>query len=101
MTGCARFFLIMLILVPIAYVVASFITGDDGLKFVNDLFGKKEKQEETEFTITFDEEDLKPSQSSDVLDLRKALKKKDRTIDSLERENMRLKARIHDLQSGN
>lgn len=43
MTGCARFFIALLILIPVAYFAAKFINGGEGIpeveEFLNRIFG--------------------------------------------------------------
>ena len=38
-TGCARFFLVLIILAPIAYLGASYYNGEDGIENVKNFLG--------------------------------------------------------------
>ena len=38
MTGCARIFIILIILAPLAYIGASYFNGEDGLSKITTLF---------------------------------------------------------------
>jgi hypothetical protein len=38
-TGCARFFLVLIILAPLAYLGASYYNGQDGIENVKSLLG--------------------------------------------------------------
>lgn len=42
-TGCARLFLVLLIVAPIAFFVASYINGSDPMETLGNLFGSKEE----------------------------------------------------------
>lgn len=99
MTGCARFFLVLLVLIPVAYVVASFITGDNGMDFINDIFGKKSDDK----TEILEDTPLTPSEdpSQEVYDLEKELDKKNLEIKSLKEENARLKSTLDRLLQEN
>ncbi len=39
LTGCAKFFLILLVLAPLAYIGASYYNGEDGIKNLKALIG--------------------------------------------------------------
>jgi hypothetical protein len=43
LTGFARFFILLLILTPIAYMVASYVNGEDGLGNIKRLIGIAEQ----------------------------------------------------------
>lgn len=38
-TGCARFFFVLIILAPLAYLGASYFNGEDGIQNIKDLIG--------------------------------------------------------------
>lgn len=44
MTSFARFFIIMIILAPLAYIGASYYRGEDGLQNIKNLFGGNQQQ---------------------------------------------------------
>lgn len=45
-TGCARFFLVMLILAPLAYIGASYYNGQDPIENIKGLFGSSDSNSE-------------------------------------------------------
>lgn len=48
MTGFARFFIVMLFLVPLAYLGAAYYNGQDGIQNIKNLFGMDRKKPATE-----------------------------------------------------
>lgn len=49
-TGFARFFLIMIIVAPLAYIGASYYNGEDGIEKIKSLFKQGETTESAEGT---------------------------------------------------
>lgn len=49
-TGFARFFLIMIIVAPLAYIGASYYNGEDGIEKIKNLFNRGETKESAEGT---------------------------------------------------
>lgn len=95
MTGCARFFLVLLILIPVAYFSASYLTGKDGVNFIKDLFNSD--AEGTEIGVQ------SPQNSSDAATINKdaykqELNKYQEKLDALREENLRLKQVIKSLK---
>ena len=107
LTGFARFFLIMIVLAPLAFIGASYYNGEDGIENLKNLFkGKfkfekkevikeetKDNQEETSEAL------VKPAPSkieinSQVAKLQDELDFKNQKVDSLYKENAALKAQI-------
>lgn len=97
-TGCGKFFIVMLILVPVAFIAASLITGKNPINAFNELIGRDSSKEqvdtsietlETESEIQLEDAMKSPSssQNSDSKQL-KALEAdvlaKDRKIERLE-----------------
>lgn len=80
-TGFTRFLIAMIFVVPIAYLVASYANGEDGIQNIKDLVGIG-----TTETVAPKEKD-----DSTYQDLQKQLEEKDRKIEQLERENARLR----------
>ena len=76
-TGCAKFFLVLIILMPLAYLGASYYNGQDGWANLKNLvrFGS----DSSEASVDSKQEDLR----GEVADLSKELKR-------LERENEQL-----------
>lgn len=46
-TGCAKFFLVVLILAPLAFVGASYYNGQDPLAMIKDFIGNDESEKST------------------------------------------------------
>lgn len=95
-TGCGKFFIVMLILVPVAFVGASLFTGQNPISAFNELIGRDGKADqvdnstetpETESGIQLEDKIPPSSQSSNPKQL-KALESdvlaKDRKIERLE-----------------
>lgn len=92
LTGFARFFLLLLILTPIAYMVASYVNGEDGLSNIKRLMGIEEQadapaEERKGQTTTL------PVETSDIPDLQEqirtlndSIRAKDLQIQELKRE---------------
>ena len=85
-TGCVKFFLMLVILAPLAYLGASYFNGQDGIQNIKDLFGGNGDQ--TEVVESANTDDLRDQ----IKDLRDELK-------ALERENDRLKSDLEACQS--
>ena len=62
-TGCARFFLVLIILAPLAYLGASYYNGEDGIENVKNLLGIESSDSDSEPTTYEEKED--PAVSSD------------------------------------
>jgi len=98
LTGFARFFIVMLFLAPIAYLVASYINGEDGVHNIREFFGDEqtttttnttteesgsdEPKESTSGLNTKDRDELE----STIYDLRDSLRAKDLEIYELRRQ---------------
>ncbi len=80
MTGCARFFLVMIILAPLAYFGASYYKGEDGIQNIKNLFGIR-----TESARSDDGETYRGT----ARDLQKR-------VDELEEENRKLKREVRE-----
>ncbi len=90
MTGFARFFIVMLFLVPAAYIGASYYNGEDGIKNIKELLGlDKKSEQETTTTIQADQQQPQPTatDNANIQDLKQQ-------IQDLKLENDRLKATI-------
>lgn len=80
MTGCARFFLVMIILAPLAYLGASYYKGEDGIQNIKNLLGIG-----TEKATSGDEETYR--------DTGRDLQKR---VNELEEENRKLKREVRE-----
>lgn len=89
LTGCARLFLVIIVLAPLAYLGASYINGEDGIENFKNLIGigSEEAGEDQQQTYTDTSADLR-QQLQDARD----------RIDALEKENRNLRDRIESLQ---
>lgn len=86
LTGFARFFFAMIIIIPLAYFGASYYNGEDGLANLKKMVGIDLAEEDaTEDTATIDRSDSKKSE--------------DKSNDSAEVD--RLKKRISELENEN
>ncbi len=95
MTGCARFFLALLIIIPLAYVAASFITGQDGLKLIKYIFYEEQKTTE----VKQEAESMQPDGKTISIEaLEKKIQSQVKSMDSLQAENMKLKKLIKELK---
>lgn len=79
MTGCARFFIFLIIFLPLLYLGVSYYNGEDGIQNVKDFLGIENNEGQRE------------DDSSDVADLREQMDAKDKTIRDLNEqiENLR------------
>lgn len=92
LTGFARFFLLLLILTPIAYILASYVNGEDGLRNIKRLIGIEEQagqepeagKEET--TVLPGEVPAVESLQYQIQALKDSLKAKDLQVQELKRE---------------
>ena len=92
LTGFARFFILLIILAPIAYMVASYVNGEDGLGNIKKLIGieepsgaPSEQSEEQTTTLpskTAEAEDLQ----AQIRALNDSIRAKDLQIQELKRE---------------
>ena len=81
MTGCAKFFVVVLLLAPLAYIGASYYNGQDGIQNLKSLIGLESSAQGV----------IKGEQSDDVhADLAKAQK----DVKYFEREMQRLQKEL-------
>ena len=85
-TGCAKFFLMLVILAPLAYLGASYFNGQDGIQNIKNLFGGN--GDRTEVVEDVNSDDL-TDQIKDLQD----------EVNALEKENERLKSDLEACQS--
>jgi len=82
-TGFTRFLIAMIFIVPIAYLVASYANGEDGIENIKNTIGLEER---TEKRI-----EQPASSTSDCDKLLRQVEEQSRRIEALERENEQLK----------
>lgn len=93
-TGCARFFVFLVIFIPAVFFGAAFIRGENGVQIIKDTYHKyfggenteakekaEEKIEETKNVETVQEELRKANEEIEALKLE--IKKKDKEIETL------------------
>jgi cell division protein FtsB len=91
LTGFARFLFVMVILVPAAYIGASYYNGEDGFQNIKALLGI-ESPKDGKSTTTDRSNGNKPIEKSTGIASLEA------RIETLEQENSDLKAQIRDLK---
>ena len=89
-TGCARFFIVLIILAPLAYLGASWYLSEDGIGNIKSLLGIEKGNSDSESG------DIYSDTSSD---LQNQLAKQDEEIQQLKKENKQLKSRINELEA--
>lgn len=99
LTGFSRFLVVMLFLVPGAYIGASYYNGEDGLQNIKELLGL-DKSESVTATSTSSSTTTANSATedlpTDVKMLQDELRDLRRRIEAMERENKELKEQIFD-----
>lgn len=92
LTGFARFFFVMLFIVPLAYFGAAYYNGEDGLQNLKNLLGidKGNTTVETKRNTAPSSNDYKNASDADWQEL-------ERRVETLEKENRDLKVKIRDL----
>lgn len=105
LTGFSRFLVVMLFLVPGAYIGASYYNGEDGIQNIKDLVGIDSEQGSTSTSTSTSTPDTPSTPTttsttaelpSDVKMLQDELTDLRRRIDAMERENKELKDQIFD-----
>ena len=101
-TGFTRFFLVMLLVAPIAFLVASYYNGEDGIQKIKDLLriGSQDSEivkEETatkEDKILVNESPTSNDLANEIKQLKEELEFKKKRNDELYRENEELKHKL-------
>ena len=88
-TGCARLFLVLLIIAPLAYLGASYYNGQNGIQNIKNLLGIGEHKSAT----------IEGRQDDHTSDLKDDLSEKDREIQKLKDENSDLRKEIESLKA--
>lgn len=107
-TGFTRFFLVMLIVAPLAYIAATYYNGQDGLKDIKELLGIEKPSDSSEEDVNeeLNRQDVVPiSQSSSEKSLREEnarlqeeLEFKTKRVEELFRENEELRRQLDALE---
>jgi hypothetical protein len=85
-TGCAKFFLVLVILAPLAYIGASYYNGEDGLKNIKGIVSKEGKSESG-------------TQADDVYKLKNQVSKYKKDAEFFEKEKIRLEKELEACQN--
>ena len=94
LTGFARFFIVMLFVVPLAYLGAAYYNGEDGIQNLKNLLGIGKGTTSSEVrrdNNTSSNSGFKNASSSEIQELKTR-------IEALEKENRDLKVKIRDLE---
>ena len=81
-TGCAKFFLVLVILAPLAYIGASYYNGEDGLAKIKNVVTKESSDS-----------------PDDVYKLRNQLSKYKKDAEFFEKEKLRLEKELEACQN--
>jgi cell division protein FtsB len=82
MSGCARLFIALIIIAPLAYLGASYYNGENGIENIKNLLGIGDKSSDNSDADTYQDTSI---------DLRKTISEKEARIRELEKEVERLK----------
>lgn len=86
-TGCAKFFLVLIILAPIAYLGASYFNGEDGIGKIKEVFSESSDTRSTN------------QGGDDVFKLQNELSKYKKDAEFFEKEKLRLEKELKACQS--
>jgi len=92
-TGFARFFLVMIVVAPLAYIGASYYNGEDGIAKIKQLLGiekstVEEESEEAPAVLPAAGEDVQKVKEEN---LRKELEYQQKRMEELKKENEQLR----------
>ncbi len=91
MTSFARFFIIMIILAPLAYIGASYYRGEDGLQNIKNLFGGNQQQ-------TTQTRQKNTAKDTPAYDMQQEINELRLRVDALERLNKDLTEKVRRLE---
>jgi len=101
-TGFTRFFLMLIIVAPIAYIAASFYNGQDGIQNIKGFLGIVKKPEAVDTSRAKEETNGQhatyEAKSEDIRMLKETLDSKTRLIYQLMKENIELKRKLESLE---
>lgn len=95
-TGCFRFFVVLIILIPVTVLVASYLRGEDGLTNLKNIF----KLETLRQLVTGTSKDASQVQPNDTADYEEQLRELERENEQLREENERLKKELEAARAG-
>jgi small-conductance mechanosensitive channel len=103
-TGFTRFFIVMLFVVPLAYLGASYYNGQDGLQNIKDFLGIEQKDDSSPAS-SGERKPVKQTPANDVefleaenRQLREELDFKTKKVEELYLENEQLKRKLQSLE---
>ncbi|MFZ4427752.1 MAG: hypothetical protein ACOYOO_11385 [Saprospiraceae bacterium] len=96
LTGFARFFILMLILAPVAYIIASYANGEDGIQNIKRLIGIEQPAEQAPEDNTRvpgppEEKAADENMPDEIQALKDSLMEKEAQIQELQKEIKALK----------
>ena len=105
-TGCFRFAIFLLIFAPLAYLGASYYNGEDGMgnlkkqlyKIVNVFSGVKSPSAAGSTETADKSAASQAATHSELLDLKSAVERKDKEINTLIQENLELKMKLKECE---
>lgn len=86
-TGCAKFFLVLVVLAPIAYLGASYFNGEDGFGKIKEVFSESSDNRSDE------------SGGEDIFKLKNEVSKYKKDAEFFEKEKIRLEKELKACQS--
>lgn len=105
-TGCFRFVIFILIFAPLAYLGASYYNGEDGLgnlknmanKIVSLFSGVKSTVKDNSKNTADTKSQTEQGHKSEISDLKSAVERKDKEINTLISENLELKMKLKECE---
>lgn len=94
MTGCAKLFIVLLVVAPIAYFVASYVNGKDPIGEISGWFGT----DQTENVV--DRDEVSSGDAGTEADLREQIRKLEKDVEYYKVEAQNFKSQLEDCQSG-
>jgi len=91
LTGFARFFFAMVIIIPLAYFGASYYNGEDGLANLKKLVGIDLAEESNDEETTSFKKDSKTQKSDSIKGETAEINRLQNRVNELEKENEKLK----------
>ena|SRR5687767_10425838 len=89
-TGCARFFVFLIIFLPVVYFGAAYLRGEDGMQklkdFYHNTFGGRDTSDKKKDPDTYRIEDLREELDDakrEIRDLKNIIKEKEKEIEKL------------------
>lgn len=100
-TGCFRFFVVLVILIPLTIMIASYVRGEDGLSNLKNIF--KVETLRSLFSQHAKQSDTRPADdasSTTIEDYKTQVEALETENEQLKKENERLKKELEELRPG-